>query len=331
MERRVCGQSDIEISVLGLGCWSFGSSEKDYWGPQDQSDVAAVVHKALDYGVNYFDTAEVYNAGRGEESLGKALKGRRHEAVVGSKVSPSNTAPSVLREHCEASLRRLQTDYIDIYMPHWATTDHPFEDVFATLTALKSEGKIRSIGVSNFGFQQLTEALATGVRIDVDQVCYNLLSRAIEVQILPLCRQHSIGILGYMPLLQGWLAGRFRTADEAPPKHARFRHFRGDRLESRHGESGAEEETFEVIAGIREVAQEMEIPMAQLALAWAMARPGITSILVGCRNVSELQENVGSTSICLSPETIKRLDDLTEPLLNALGSNADYFRANAVH
>ncbi len=323
MEKRKCGKSSIQVSVLGIGCWSYGGG--DYWGPQSQSDVDAVVHKALDLGINYFDSAEAYNEGRSEESLGKALKGRRGEAIIGTKISPSNTQPSVLRSHCEASMRRLQTDYIDIYMVHWPITRYSVEDAFATLMELQSEGKVRSIGVSNFGVQQLTQALSTGARIDVNQLCYNLLSRAIEVEILPLCRRHDIGIFGYMPLLQGLLADKYSTADEVPPMRSRTRHFRGDRPESRHGEAGAEDETFEAIAGIREIAKEIDIPMEQLALAWATARPGITSILVGTRNISQLQDNTEAASVSLSSETIKRLDDLTEPLLEILGSNPDYY------
>ena len=140
MEKRRCGKSGIDISSLGIGCWSFGGG--DYWGPQDQRDVNAVIQTALDCGINYFDTAEVYNDGHSEESLGKALMGRRHEAVIGTKVSPENTKLSVLRKHCEASLRRLQTDYIDIYMVHWPIPNHKqVEDAFATLMELQSEGK----------------------------------------------------------------------------------------------------------------------------------------------------------------------------------------------
>ncbi|MEM2936777.1 MAG: aldo/keto reductase [Candidatus Bathyarchaeia archaeon] len=291
MERRRCGKSDIDISVLGIGCWSFGGG--DYWGPQDQRDVEAVVQAALDCGINYFDTAETYNDGRGEESLGKALKGRRHEAVIGTKVSPGNTKPSVLREHCEASLRRLQTEYIDIYMIHWPIPDHKqAKDAFKTLIELQSEGKIRSIGVSNHGVQQLSEAMDTGARIDVDQLCYNLLSRAIEVDVLPFLRQHEIGVLAYMPLLQGILTGKYCTADEVPPVRARTRHFRGNRPGSRHGEAGAEEELFEALDGIREAALNEGIPMSQLALAWVMAKPGVTSVLAGTRNLLQLQENI---------------------------------------
>ncbi|MCZ6676229.1 MAG: aldo/keto reductase [Candidatus Poribacteria bacterium] len=325
MEKRICGKSGIGLSAMGLGCWSYGGG--DYWGPQSQQDVDAVAQAALDHGINFFDTAEGYNDGRSEEALGNALKGRRHEAKIGTKISANNTEPTVLREHCEASLRRLQTDYIDIYMVHWPIAEHSVADAFATLNALKAEGKIRSIGVSNFGVQQLSEALATGVQIDVNQLCYNLLSRAIEVEILPLCLEHEIGIFGYMPLMQGILTGIYRTADEIPHVHARFRHFRGDRPRAGHGEAGAEAEMFEAIDGIRALAASEGIPMSRLALAWAMAKPGITCVLVGTRNLSELHENVQVTGLSLSAEMIGQLDALTEPLLQKLGSNADYFLA----
>jgi len=325
MEKRRCGKSGIDISSLGIGCWSFGGG--DYWGPQDQRDVNAVIQTALDCGINYFDTAEVYNDGHSEESLGKALMGRRHEAVIGTKVSPENTKLSVLRKHCEASLRRLQTDYIDIYMVHWPIPNHKqVEDAFATLMELQSEGKIRSIGVSNHGVRQLSEAMATGARIDGNQLCYNLLSRAIEVEILPFCRQHEIAVLAYMPLLQGILTGKYRTPDEIPPKRTRTRHFREDRPESRHGEAGAEKELFEAIDGIREIALNEEIPMSQLALAWGIAKPGITSVLVGTRDLSQLKDNIQAASLSLSSKLIKQLDELTEPLLRKLGSNADYWQ-----
>lgn len=324
MEKRICGKSEIELAVLGIGCWSFGGGK--YWGAQEESDVRAVVHTALDYGINYFDTAEAYNAGRSEESLGKALQGRRQEAIIGAKVGPDNTEPSVLRAHCEDSLRRLQTDYIDIYMVHWPITEHSVEEAFATLMALRSEGKIRSIGVSNFGVQQLSEALGTGARVDVNQLCYNLVSRAIEVEILPLCRQQGIGVLGYMPLLQGILTGKYRTADEVPAPRTRTRHFRGDRPEARHGEVGAEEETFLAADGIRVMAREEGIPMGQLALAWTIAKPGITCMIAGTRNVSQLRQHLQACSFSLSPEIVAQLDTLTEPLLRKLGSNADYYQ-----
>lgn len=329
MEKRECGRSGIAISVLGVGCWAFGGGAGSYWGPQDERDVEAVVNGALDAGINYFDTAPAYNDGRSEEVLGRVLKRRRGEAVIGTKVSPSDTEPAVLRRKCEESLRRLQTDVIDIYMVHWPITNHSVPDAFATLQALQAEGKVRAIGVSNFGVQQLTEALGTGARLDVNQLCYNLLSRAIEIGILPLCRQHQVGVLAYMPLLQGILTGKYRTADEIPIMRARTRQFRGDRPESRHGEPGAEAEVFQALAGIRAVADELGVPMGRLALAWAMAKPGITSVLAGIRNAQQLEENCLAAGLSLSPDVVARLDALTDPVLEKLGDNADYFQSYA--
>lgn len=327
MEKRPCGRSGIAISVLGIGCWSFGGG--DYWGPQDQRDVEAVVRRALDCGVNYFDTAEGYNEGRSEESLGQALKGRRREAIIGTKVSPSHTEPQTLRRHCEASLRRLQTDVIDIYMVHWPIPSPRVADAFSTLQALQAEGKIRAIGVSNFGVQQLTEALHTGAPIAVNQLCYNLLSRAIEMEIVPLCLEHQVGILGYMPLLQGILTGKYRSLDEVPPVRLRTRHFRGDRPGSRHGQPGEEELVMQTLNAIRSVAERLGVPMGRLALAWTLHKPGITSMVAGIRNVAQLEENLQAATLALSPETVAELDRITDPLKQRLGPNADYFQGDA--
>ena len=165
MKRRQCGKDGLELPVLGIGCWSFGGG--DYWGDQNQKDVDSIVAAALEMGCNYFDAAEVYNDGRSESALGQALKGRRTEAILGSKISPHNADPATLRSHCEASLKRLGTDYIDLYMVHWPInpvalehyTDQEADEkalpstdaAFRTLTDLREEGKIRHIGVSNFG------------------------------------------------------------------------------------------------------------------------------------------------------------------------------------
>jgi aryl-alcohol dehydrogenase-like predicted oxidoreductase len=329
MERRRLGRSELEISVLGIGCWAFGGGDLDYWGAQDQRDVDAVVRTALDRGVNYFDTAEAYNEGRSEESLGRALRGCRDRAIVGSKIGPENTEPSRLRKHCEASLRRLGTDRIDVYMIHWPITDHSTADAFATLEALQSEGKIRVIGVSNFGVEQLGEALEIGVRFDVNQLFYNLLSRGIEEGIMPLCAAYEIGIVGYMPLLQGFLADKFQTPEEIPEVRARTRHFAGSRPLSRHGEVGAEREMFEALAGIRAVAAQQEIPMSHLALRWCIERREVSCVLAGVRNPSQLEDNIQALSNGLSAEIVRKLDELTEPVNQKIGSNPDYFEGRA--
>ena len=327
MERRTCGKSGIEISPMGIGCWSYGGG--DYWGPQAQSDVTAVANAALDAGINFFDTAEGYNNGRSEEALAVALKGRRHEAVIGTKVSRPD--PATIRECCEASLQRLQTDYVDIYMIHWPHDEIAIEESMAELTRLQEDGRIRAIGVSNFGVEQLTAALDTGASIAVNQLCYNLLSRAIEPELLPLCRKHNVGILGYMPLLQGILTGQYKRAEEIPPVHSRFRHFRDDREQASHGEGGAEEEMFETLEAIREVAESEQIPMSRLAIAWAMAKPGITCMLVGTRNVDELAENLHVVEYAPSADVIERLDAVTAPLLEKMGANPDYFTGARIH
>lgn len=327
MELRTCGKSDIEISPMGIGCWSYGGG--DYWGPQAQSDVTSVAHAALDAGINFFDTAEGYNEGRSEEALGVALKDRRHEVIIGTKVSSPD--PAKIRERCEASLSRLQTDYIDIYMIHWPNDEFPIDESMVELTKLRDDGLIRAIGVSNFGLNQLTAAHTTGTEITVNQLCYNLLSRAIELELLPLCIEHNIGILGYMPLLQGILTGEYKSAEDIPPMHSRFRHFRDDRPMASHGEAGAEQELFDTLEGIRNIADTENMPMSRLAIAWTMVKPGITCMLVGTRNVDELTENLRAIEYTPSDDLIQQLDQLTMPLLEKMGTNLDYFTGKRTH
>lgn len=326
METRELGRSGIAVSALALGCWALGGGEG--WGDQDESLTIATIHAALDNGINFFDTAEAYGGGNSEEVVGKALADRRDQAIIATKISPNHTEPSVLRQYCEASLRRLRADTIDVYMVHWPIRGHSVADSFAVLQDLKREGKIRSIGLSNFGPQDLAEALSTGAQLDVNQLCYNLLSRAIEFEILPACRRQQISVTTYMPLLQGLLADKYRTPDEVPAFRARTRHFRGDRPGSRHGEPGAEAETFAALAGIRAIAQELGQPMDSVALAWVMAKPGVTSVLAGARTPEQVVRNIRSAQLSLSPEAIARLDTATEALRRKLGPNADYFQGN---
>ncbi len=230
------GNSGISVSSMTVGCWAFGGG--DYWGDQSQADVDRVVHAALDLGVNTFDTAEMYNDGESERSLGKALKGRRNEAVVMSKISPSNCHE--VRKHCVESLRRLGTDYLDVYMLHWPinklavehfTADKTIiaapptvEEAYARLDELKKEGLIRSIGMSNFGRTQMEQVVATGVRVDVNEMPYNIVSRAIETEIVPYCTKNDIGIIGSMGLQQ---AGTGQRHIETPRDRRRKGAVRG--------------------------------------------------------------------------------------------------------
>jgi len=325
LRTRRLGQSELQVSVLALGCWALGGGAG--WGDQDKGEAIATIHAALDHGINFLDTAEAYGGGRSEEVVGKALRGRREEAIVATKISPSHCDPARMRSYCEASLRRLQTDYIDHYIVHWPITEYRADEAFAALQELVQAGKVRSIGVSNFGAEQLTEALGTGVQIDADQLNYSLLSRAIEFEILPLCRERQVSVTAYMPLMQGLLTGKFETADDVPDFRARTRHFSSERGRARHGEPGAETETFAAINAVRAIAGELAVPMADLALAWAVAQPVLASAIAGARRPDQVARNVGAAELALPFEIINRLNVATEALKNMLGRNADYWSA----
>jgi aryl-alcohol dehydrogenase-like predicted oxidoreductase len=282
----------------------------------------------------------MYNRGGSESSLGLALRGiARDRFIVGSKISPSNTKPQTLIEHCEASLRRLGTDYIDLYMVHWPITPHAIRhfttesiptpavtEAFATLVGLQKVGKIRHIGVSNFGRARLDEALATGAKIVANQLPYSLLARAIEFEILPYCRSKGIGVIGYMSLWQGVLAGTYLTLDDIPERQRRTRHFHSRRSPLiRHGLPGAEAETASALDAIRSIARANGLTMAQLALKWAMAGDGVVCSLSGARSLGKLRENIEAASQPLSPQVHAELDLATQPLADALGPSFDYW------
>lgn len=344
MKKRQIGSSDIFVHPIGMGCWAYGSG--DYWGEQNQEDVNEIVHMALDKGINMFDTAEAYNNGSSEISLGLALKGRRHEAIVCSKVSPSNARPEILRKHCEDSLKRLGTDFLDIYMLHWPI--HPLSlkhftddedliknppsvlETFDTLGNLKKEGKIRYIGVSNFGPKQMRETLITSAEIIVNEMAYNILSRGIEAEIVPFCLENNISIVGSMALQQGLLAGIYKNVENVPSHQAHSRHFNNDRGKgtSRHYEKGCETEVFEALKQIRALAKELNYSMAALSIAWVLSKQSVASTLVGSRNKNELLDNLASSEIVLDPGVISEIDRISLPVLQKLGNNPDYYESS---
>ena len=327
METRPLGSSEMRTSVFGLGCWPMGGGPG--WGDHDEKEIIATVHAALDRGVNFFDSAEGYNDGKSEEVLGKALVGHRHSALIATKISPGNAEPETLRAHCEASLRRLRTDVIDLYQVHWPVAAPSVDGAFAALADLRDEGKVRAVAVSNHGVKQLTHVLATGASIPSNQVSYSLLSRAIETDIAPFCRQHGISIIAYMPLMQGLLVGHWRSLGDVPPFRARTRHYAGSRPEARHGEPGAEKEMLTALARIREIAGDVGAPMAHVALAWVAGKPGVASVLVGGRRPNQLVRNLEAASLRLLPDVVAELDRATEALNTKLGPSADYFQSTA--
>ena len=326
MKYKKVGNTDIEVSEFALGCWPFAGGS--VWGPQDDEVSIATVHAALDRGINFFDTAEGYNDdSHSEEVLGKALVGRRDQAVIATKISPPHLVPSLVEETCDASLRKLQTDYIDLYQIHWPNHDVAVEDSMAALLNLKDSGKIRSIGVCNFGVKDLADALESAELV-TNQLPYNLLWRPIEVEILPTCRNNNIGLICYSPLAQGLLTGRYSTSDDVPDGLSRSRLFNQSRPLAVHGEDGCEEEAFDAIAKVIAIADELGQHPAKVALAWVRAQAGITSLLVGARSPEELDLNIPAFEYELSGGVRQRLDDATEPIKEKLGSNADMWNGD---
>jgi len=332
---------DIKISRLGMGCWSFGGGE--YWGEQNQKDVDAVVHKAIENGVNFFDTARMYNDGESEKSLGLALKNKRNQAIICSKVSPAKAYYKTLKEECEISLKNLGTDYIDIYMMHWPInpfgvrhfTDDPAiianpptaKEAFGALSDLKKEGKIRAVGVSNYGVTQMREALELCPELSVNEMTYNIISRAIEEEILPFCAENNISMITSMSLMQGVLTGRYAKIEDIPPHQAHSRHFKNERGQgtARHFEDGAEEEITEVLKTLNEISADLKISVAQLSIAWVFANNQIDCALLGSRNEAELLENIEAAGIILPPDITAKINSVSLPVLKKLGNNADYY------
>jgi len=340
METRKIAEN-ITVSRLGIGCWAFGGGE--YWGEQNQKDVDTVVHKAIDNGVNFFDTARMYNNGESEKSLGLALKNRRRQVVVCSKVSPAKAYYHTLKEECEASLKNLCTDYIDIYMMHWPInpfgvkhfTDDPdilanpptAEEAFRALSDLKKEGKIKAIGVSNYGISQMKEAIELCPDLSANEITYNIISRAIEAEIMPFCREKNISVITSMSLMQGVLTGRYAAIEDIPAYQARSRHFKNERGQglSRHHEDGAEAERVAVLKVLREIAADLNISAAQLSIAWVFANKQVCCALLGSRNEAELLENIQAAQIILPQDIVNKINAVSLPVLKKLGSNADYY------
>jgi len=324
MQYRKLGRTDIEVSVVAMGCWPIVGDAT--WGPQDEADAVAAIETALDAGINLFDTAEGYGSGSSEELLGRVLADRRGQVVIASKVAPDHLRPDDLRASCEATLRRLRTDYIDLYLIHWPNWDIPFAETLGVLEGLKAAGKVRAIGCSNFGPRDLHDLLAHG-RVEVNQFAYNMLWRGVEFEVQGICTANDVSILTYCPLAQGLLTGKFRSADEVPLGRARTRHFSRARSGTRHGEEGAEAETFAAVDAVRRIAAEIEQPMADVALAWLLSRPGVTSVLAGMRNAEQARENARAADLALSKDVLDRLTRATDPLKRRFGPMLDMWQS----
>ncbi len=326
MNYNYLGKTNIKVSEFALGCWPFAGGS--VWGTQDKSDSISTVHAALDNGINFFDTAEGYNDDYHSESiLGEALVNRRNRSVIATKISPPNLLPQKIEEACNNSLKRLSTDYIDLYQIHWPNHDLNMEDSINELNKLVDKGKIRSLGVCNFGVDDLNEILNLGV-FSTDQLPYNLLWRPIEEEILPECKKNNIGIICYSPLAQGLLTGRYRNADEVPDGISRSRLFNKNRPLSNHDDEGCENEVFKCINKIQEIAKTLGENSAKISLSWVRQQSNITSLLVGARNTKELEMNLSAFEYDLSTELIKELSDLTNNVKLYLGKNPDMWKSD---
>jgi aryl-alcohol dehydrogenase-like predicted oxidoreductase len=341
----MCNTNRLNLSRIGIGCWAFGGGE--YWGEQNQKDVDAVVHRALEWGITVFDTARMYNNGESEISLGKALRGRREGAFVISKVSPARAYRKTLKAECEISLKNLGTEYLDMYMMHWPInplgikhfTEDPAvianppvtEEAFAAFAELKQEGKIRHIGVSNYGIQQLREAAAVCPEIEANEMSYNIISRAIEAEIVPYCNAHNIAVISSMALQQGVLTGKYKTAADVPPHQAHSRHFAQERGKgtSRHYEGGAETGVFQVVDLLRELSAELGVSPAVLSIAWVLANPSVSCVLTGSRNETQLAENLAALELKVPPEALAQITAISRPVLDTLGNSPDYYENSA--
>ncbi len=327
MRYRELGTSGFSVSVLSLGAWQLGDTA--FWGTSADADAGRTVQEALDGGINLFDTAEMYGKGESERLLGECLGKRRTEVFLASKVSPENCVPAQLRKSLEDSLRRLNTEWIDLYQVHWPPRDCPFDEVYGELSRLRQEGKIRAIGLSNFGPMDLDEWFAVGGGAVSNQVGYNALFRAVEYETMPACRMHNMGVMAYMPLMQGLLSGRYENVEDIPLMRRRTRHFSGMRNGTRHGELGHEELLMATVADLGEFAEAVGLSLAVLCLSWLIAQPGVSSVVLGARNPSQLRSNLNAGSLDIGPAAVAQLDEITFPLKRALGANCDMWESEA--
>jgi len=301
VEYRRFGNSELETSVVGLGGWPMG---KGQYGSFDENEVIKAVHKALDLGVTLFDTAQSYGWGAGEELMGRALKGRRHDCIIVTKSGVRwdqdnlswkpewDSSKEFLNKMLEGSLRRLQMDYIDLLLIHWPDTSRPFSEPMEVFARWKKEGKIRYGGVSNFNAAQIEESLKTFPLI-CNQIGYNLFDRRPEKELFPFCKGHGLGIMAYGSLCFGLLTGTM-TADTKFEEGDWRRN--SQTVVRLLGFPIFEDENFvrslEIADKLKKIAASQGKSMAQLAVAWVLSNPAITVALTGARRPSEIEENV---------------------------------------
>ena len=322
MEYRQLGRSGLRISKLTMGTMTFGG--RGNFGKVGATDVDGArrqIGMAIDAGVNLIDTADVYSGGAAEEIVGRALRGIRDDVLVATKarypmgrdVNDAGLSRHHLIRACEASLRRLETDHIDLYQVHEWDGQTPLEETLAALDLLLTSGKVRYVGCSNFAGWQAMKALGiadrTGLpRFVSQQVHLSLQAREAEYEIVPSAIDQGLGLLIWSPLAGGLLSGKYRRGQDAPP---------GSRHASEWNEPPIydEDKLYDTIEAVVEVAEARGVSPAQVALAWLLERPGITSVIVGARTDDQLADNLAAASLSLSADETARLDAVSRPPL----------------
>lgn len=305
MEPRRLGRNGPEVSALGLGC--MGMSE--FYGPADEAESVRTIHRALDLGVNFLDTADAYGTGRNEELVGRAIRDRRDQVILATKFAnvrgPNgeflgvNGRPEYVNQACEASLRRLGLSHIDLYYQHRVDANTPIEDTVGAMADLVREGKVRFLGMSEAAPATIRRASRVH-QIAALQTEYSLWARDPEGEILETCRELGIGFVAYSPLGRGFLTGRFQTPDDLPQDDWRRLHprFEGENFQR----------NLRLAEAVRQIAGQVGCTPAQLALAWVLAQGKDIVPIPGTKQTRYLEDNLGAVNVSLTEEQLRRLD-----------------------
>jgi aryl-alcohol dehydrogenase-like predicted oxidoreductase len=326
MEYRALGRTGVQVSPLCLGTMMFGA-----WGNTDHDESIRIIHRALDAGINFLDTADVYSQGESEEIVGKALAGRRDDVVLATKFhgqmgddpnARGNSRRWAIRA-VEGSLRRLRTDWIDLYQVHRPDPDCDIEETLGALTDLQREGKIRYFGCSTFPAHEIVEshwvAERRGLgRFVTEQPPYSLLVRAIEADVLPVCQDYGMGVIPWSPLAGGWLSGKWRLG-EAPESH------RAERIPARYDLSRPENQRkLEAADALAQLAEELGISLVHLALAFVLRHPAVSAAIIGPRTMEQLESQLGAVGVELDDRVLDRIDEIVPPGQNFSRADAGY-------
>jgi len=308
---RPLGNSGLDVSAIALGAWAFGATVET-WGHVDDNESIAAINQAIDSGITLIDTAPIYGLGHSEEIVGKALRARRDEVALATKCGllfPSSkdelpgrrlTRDSVLEE-CDQSLRRLQTDVIDLYQCHWPDPETPISETMEALTLLREQGKIRAIGVSNFSCERIAAALEFGP-VHSLQPPFSMLQRRAADDLLPYCLEHEIGVIVYSPLVKGLLTGKFNARSEFSDVRANDPAYSADHFRR----------NLQVVESLKTIATGYGKTVGQLAINWVITHPGVTAAIVGAKRVSQVLENVGGVGWSITEEDRRRIGRILE-------------------